>query len=296
MKNSSIRIIFFLSFIFALLTVKGQQGGQVQLISEPSDRAYERVHLNDLKPIPYPYLREGDVFWEKRVWRSVDFREKMNHPLYFPETPQGKWKSLMQVLWDALLAGEITAYDPVNTDNFEEMSPIPSSQLESQLSTTETTREEDPATGQFQDVTFEVPFDPQEIVLLWIKEDWIFDKQRSEMQIRIVGICPVKENIDPVTQVFRGYDPLFWIYYPEVRPVLARNEVFNPLNSARRLSFDQLFLQRRFSSFIIKEDNVFDRRIDDYATGIDALLEAERIKNEIRDFEQEPGYPKLLAG
>jgi gliding motility associated protien GldN len=287
MKNSSIRIIFFLSFIFALLTVKGQQGGQVQLISEPSDRAYERVHLNDLKPIPYPYLREGDVFWEKRVWRSVDFREKMNHPLYFPETPQGKWKSLMQVLWDALLAGEITAYDPVNTDNFEEMSPIPSSQLESQLSTTETTREEDPATGQFQDVTFEVPFDPQEIVLLWIKEDWIFDKQRSEMQIRIVGICPVKENIDPVTQVFRGYDPLFWIYYPEVRPVLARNEVFNPLNSARRLSFDQLFLQRRFSSFIIKEDNVFDRRIDDYATGIDALLEAERIKNEIRDFEQE---------
>jgi gliding motility associated protien GldN len=287
MKNSSIKIIFSLSLIFALFTVKGQQGGQVQLISEPSDRAYERVHLNDLKPIPYPYLREGDVFWEKRVWRSIDFREKMNHPLYFPETPQGKWKSLMQVLWDALLAGEITAYDPVTTDNFEEMSPIPSSQLESQLSTTETTREEDPATGQFQDVTFEVPFDPQEIVLLWVKEDWIFDKQRSEMQIRIIGICPVRENIDPVTQVFRGYDPLFWIYYPEVRPVLARNELFNPLNSARRLSFDQLFLQRRFSSFIIKEDNVFDRRIDDYATGIDALLEAERIKNEIRDFEQE---------
>lgn len=287
MKIISLKFFLLLSICFFALTVKAQPG-QVQLISEPRDKAYDRIHITEMKPIAYPFLRESDVFWEKRVWRSVDFREKMNHPLYFPETPQGKWKSLMRILWDAVLEGEITAYEPGATDNFEEMTPMPASQLESQLKTTVLSRQPDPDNpGVFIDVTDEVDFDPQEVVLLWIKEDWVFDKQRSEMQIRIIGICPVRENIDPLTNEFRGYVPMFWLYYPEIRPVLARNEVFNPLNSARRLSFDQLFLQRRFSSFIIKEDNVFDRRIDDYATGIDALLESEKIKNEIRSFEQE---------
>jgi gliding motility associated protien GldN len=287
MKIISLKFFLLLSICFFALTLKAQPG-QVQLISEPRDKAYDRIHITEMKPIAYPHLRESDVFWEKRVWRSVDFREKMNHPLYFPETPQGKWKSLMRILWDAVLEGEITAYEPGATDNFEEMTPMPASQLESQLKTTVLSRQPDPDNpGVFIDVTDEVDFDPQEVVLLWIKEDWVFDKQRSEMQIRIIGICPVRENIDPLTNEFRGYVPMFWLYYPEIRPVLARNEVFNPLNSARRLSFDQLFLQRRFSSFIIKEDNVFDRRIDDYATGIDALLESERIKNEIRSFEQE---------
>jgi gliding motility associated protien GldN len=286
MKQVSLKLLILISLFFLASLLKGQQG-QVQLITEPKDKAYKKTHINEMKDIPYPYLRESDVFWEKRVWRSIDFREKMNHPLYFPESPQGDWKSLMRVLWDAVLDGQITAYEQGTTDNFEQMTPIPASQLETMLSEALTSREENPETGQWEDVTVPVPFNPQDIVLLWIKEDWIFDKQRSEMQIRIIGICPVKENIDPKTQTFRGYDMLFWLYYPEIRPVLARNEVFSPLNTSQRLSFEQLFLQRRFSSFIIKEDNVFDRRIDEYATGIDALLEAERIKNEIRDFEQE---------
>ena len=278
--------------IVLLITVKvslGQQGNQVQLVTEPKDKAYDRAHINDLKPIPYTYLRESDVFWEKRVWRSVDFNEKMNHPLYFPQTPQGRWRSFMQVIWDAMQNGEITAYEASgNTDNFEEMLPVPASQLTAKLTTQQTIRQPDPNNPDvFVTQTVESPFEPQDVKFIWIKEDWIFDKQRSEMQIRIIGICPVIEDIDPTTNVFRGYKPLFWLYYPELRPLLAQSEVYNSGNSARRLTYDQLFLQRRFSSYIIKEDNVFDRRIDDYASGIDALLEAERIKNEIRDFEQE---------
>lgn len=287
--NKSILISILSVVFFLILKLSfGQQGNQVQLVTEPRDKAYERKHINDLKPIPYPYLRESDVFWEKRVWRSVDFREKMNHPLYFPETPQGSWRSLMQILWDAVRSGDITAYSPGRTDNFEEMLPVAASQLEGELTSSVQSRVPDPNNPDvFITTTVQTEFTPQDIKLLWIKEDWIFDKQRSEMQIRIIGICPVQEDIDPATNIFRGYKPLFWLYYPEIRPILAQHEVFNTLNSAHRLTFDQLFLQRRFSSFIIKEDNVFDRRIDDYASGIDALLESERIKNEIRDFEQE---------
>ncbi|HOI88770.1 MAG TPA: gliding motility protein GldN, partial [Lentimicrobium sp.] len=95
---------------------------------------------------------------------------------------------------------------------------------------------------------------------------------------------PVRDNLDE-KGLFRGYDPLFWIYFPEARPVLAKAEVFNRNNSAARKTYDDIFWKRMFTSYIYKEDNVYDRRISDYATGIDALMEAERVKTDLFMFE-----------
>ena len=106
------------------------------------------------------------------------------------------------------------------------------------------------------------------------------------MDVRILGICPLI-NIYDDDGNFLSVEEMFWIYFPEARPVFAQAEVFNRKNSAERRTYDELFWKRMFASYIYKEDNVYDREIYKYAVGMDALLEADRIKNELFSFEQE---------
>jgi len=119
-----------------------------------------------------------------------------------------------------------------------------------------------------------------------IKEDWFFDKQRSMLEVRIIGICPVldKYNIDGS---YRGQQGLFWIYFPEARPIFAKSEVFNRFNGAAKLTYDDFFWKRMFSSYVYKVDNQYDRSISEYAIGIDNILESDRIKEELSNFEQQ---------
>jgi hypothetical protein len=66
-------------------------------------------------------------------------------------------------------------------------------------------------------------------------------------------------------------------------------EVFNRQNDAARLTYDDWFEQRLFSSYIIKQSNEHDNKIKEYDefkdNGVAALLEADRIKQEL--FEKE---------
>ena len=132
-------------------------------------------------------------------------------------------------------------------------------------------------------------FSRDKVIGLRMKEDWFFDKQRSVMDVRIIGIAPLMFAIDEAGNVREGNlkVALFWIYYPEARKLFANAEVFNRENDAERRSFDDIFQKRLFGSYIYKESNVFDRRIEDYKTGISALLEAEKIKGEITNFEHD---------
>jgi len=107
------------------------------------------------------------------------------------------------------------------------------------------------------------------------------------MEIRILGMCPVrfytKEGNDEIQR-----SQAFWIYFPEARNIFANHEVFNPYNDANRISFDDIFHKRKFSSYIIGESNVYDnRRIIDYAQGFYSLLEAERVKQELFELEHD---------
>lgn len=127
----------------------------------------------------------------------------------------------------------------------------------------------------------------QDIVQYRIKEDWFFDKERSVLDVRIIGICPVIYDKDPATGEISGLKELFWLYFPECRYVFQNFFVQNRDNDAQRMSFDDLFWKRMFQSYIMKETNLYDREIESYRAGVDALLEAEKIKDQIFTFEHD---------
>ncbi len=249
------------------------------------DGVYIKEHTPKRRFIPYTPLREADVMWSRRIWRTVDLREKINHVLYFPTSPINDRKSLFDVIKTALLTGQITAYgSPLTDDEFK--FPMTKSELEGMFSKVDTNYIPDLETGEMIPTPVKIEIGSQDIKQYWIKEDWFFDKQRSVLDVRIIGICPLRENKGDNGEV-RGYSPMFWLYYPECRPVFANAEVYNRFNDAERRTLEDVLWKRQFGSYVNKESNVYDRSIAEYKLGLDALLEAEKIKNDIFELEHD---------
>jgi len=187
---------------------------------------------------------------------------------------------------DGLKEGQITAYDAsVPTDEF--LVPLTYEEVMSRLERTDTVQlQRNYPPYDYYDTIIQTEFNAMDVKRIRIKEDWFFDKQRSMMEARVLGICPVRDNLDENGN-FRGYETLFWVYYPEARETFAKAEVYNPNNDAQRLTYDDVFWKRIFHSTVYKESNRFDRRISEYATGIDALLESERINRDLHQYEHD---------
>ncbi len=268
----------FLVLLFSLpVTVLGQI-----TVNTPTDGLFQDQGVVNRIPMALPSVRKADIMWSKRIWREIDFRQKMNNVFYFPTTPHQNWKSFITVIMDALKQGKITAYDLSSTD--ELLVPITYNEIIARQ--TDTThkilRRSTPPYDEY-DTTIISSFDPTQVMRLRLKEDWYFDSKRSEMLVRIESFCPVMIKDHNGQQVSV---PLFWVSYADARKVLSRSLAFNPNNSAMRLSFDDIFIKRLFDSYIYKEQNMFDRRINAYATGADAIRESQRIKREMFNFEQ----------
>jgi len=80
---------------------------------------------------------------------------------------------------------------------------------------------------------------------------------------------------------------MFWLYFPELRNVIVNYYTYNNKSDAQWMTFDDLFYKRKFNAQIYKTSDKFDREIEDYRFGVDALREAEKIKGEIRKWEHD---------
>ena len=302
MKN----LICILSFLLSISINAQLPGSGVSLQSNVLDGVYIQEHIPTKRVVQYTHLREADVMWAKRIWRVIDLSEKMNHKLYYPLTKLTDRMCLFEVIkYGALEEGAITVYKPeddrfsfplkptngnINSPDYKfELDKMFSKEIKIPLRDQETGEQLTDENGipLFND-TIEF-YESKDIIKYEIKEDWFFDKQRSVLDVRIIGISPVvylTEDNNGKDEII-GLKNIFWLYFPECRYTFQNFYVYNPHNDSQKMSFDDLFWKREFSSTIKKESNVFDRTISPNNNGLDALLESERIKGEMFTFEHD---------
>ena len=310
MKKLKLIAMMLLAVSFACAQEDDFDGSTMeQPIRKPVEMPWEQVNIGDFaEPIAYPPVRQADVMYYWTIWRTIDLREKVNHPLYFPTEMRGTWRSLGQTIFDAIDFNNPEKTEDVLTLYSDEMCTVPYSRAELPgiLAQTFTTTDYDIETGE-EIGTKEIvqQFEAKEIISYNVKEVWYFDKQYSTFRVQILEIEPIIEYERPNnnTNIFdddQDQDEedvkanmmkkrVGYIYYNELRPFLAKQEVFNVKNNAARVSFDDLITWKRdFSSLIYKESNVYDRDISDYiANSRDQRIESERITDKLRNFEHD---------
>ena len=272
------------------------------LTTEEMNSVYKKEKHHNKIVQKYAPLRQADVMWSRKIWREIDMRQKINHPFYYPENDGVGHtivdrKSLIDVIYSAIQEGSITAYDNAAMDDEfrEEMSQDAikkiggaKEEMVEIIDWDAVAEGADPKDATKMELN-KTAFNRNSIKKWRLKEEWFFDKQRSVMDVRIIGLAPLQEDKDEVNgQILGTFSPLFWVYFPEAREILINAEVFNLVkNNAERRTYDDIFWKRMFASTITKESSVMDRKVNEYMVGLDALLEAERIKTEIFNIEHD---------
>jgi gliding motility associated protien GldN len=256
--------------------IQTQTAGSMKDGWQPSlvrDGVYDRVQHTSA-PLEWQHIREADILWKKRVWREIDSREKQNMVFRFPGDENSGGGYFIEILLDALKKGKIKAFSNFD-DRFTNVM-TKEQVLEMTAGKLDSTMVEDPETGEMKLIINRREFNPETVTKYRIKEDWIFDRNIGKMVVLIVGMAPIVDLCGN-DGTYRGPQAMFWLYYPEVRDLLAQYEVFNPENDVYRMTWDEFFEGRFFSSKIIKVSNPFDQTFSGLgATPMEQLYESQR--------------------
>lgn len=276
----------FSFLLFTMFLVIGHGQSNILNANNPTEIGKKNIDQiqSDLDSyLEYEFIDDRDILWSKIVYEKIDLSERLNFPLLFPIDDNlyvDTRKSLWRVLKENIIDKNITLIYNANNDNFKEL--LTYEQAMSSLKIRKNYGDElDP---DFQDIEIT----SADITGYYLKGMWYFDKRRGELMYRLIAIMPVGKNIeDPMDEEMQT--TYFWIWYPSIREILHKELVFNDTSNANQISFDQLLISRRFSSYIYKEDNIYgDRPISAYKLkGLESILESQRIKKEILDFEQD---------
>jgi gliding motility associated protien GldN len=258
-----------------------------------NDNAIERNLVKERIPLAYEHIREDDAVYRQRLWREIDVHEKMNLAFGYKSDDDNGNQRFINILLGSIKSGELTAFNPID-DRFT--TPVTLKEITEQLvgkpqvqQIPDWLNDPDGSKGLMRDTTIIQMFNPDEIEKYWVKEEVVFDKESSRLHVRILGIAPLK-TIKNSDGSFRDVTPLFWVYYPDMRPLLARYEAYNGKNFGARMSWEELFESRMFASRIIKStlDNPSDMMIAGYIKDpILRLLEGDNIKEKIFNYEQD---------
>ena len=306
---------FSMTFLIALFIYSAINAQITPIKKQVSvlDGAYAREHNVERTPVPLAHINEEDALYSKNILRVLELTEKINHPLYFPinkiiypggyDQPQRSRVNLLYLIFNIGILGtqfDVTSgleLDEINYSNRYRVFKLNGRDVtcwwKDEIAEDDPERENllsyvarfpavDPETGESIETTGNAVLENTSVMTqLWMWEEWVFDKKRSVLDVRIKALAPDgwldDQRIWP-----------FWIHFDDYRPLFAAYEVFNTQNDAERRTFDDIFLNRRFKSYIVAESNNYDNRlIADYLLGIDAIREGERIQDKLMKYESD---------
>jgi gliding motility associated protien GldN len=246
------------------------------------------ISLEDRKPVEYNNPRADDIIWQKVVYRIIDLREKMNYPLYFPEEASDNRQSLFTTIFRLFEQDKIRAY--AYQDNKEIFTEEHRIKFDDFIKSCDIllTVKTDSITGDTLSAEIDESNIPnREVLKYYVKEVWYFDKHNSVFTVRLIALCPIWYREDYELGLQKR--PLFWATYDDLRPYLAQQEaLISDKNNGARETVDDLFIKRRFGSYIFKESSIMNRNILQYNhTAEEMHKEQNRIKTEIINFEQD---------
>lgn len=289
MKKGLLSVLFLAAISF--------QAG-AQSIIDAEENKDPNLYFNKMdfqsskKAIPYPALRESDRIWEMVVWRHIDMNEKFNQFFYFPtETnndTQGRI-NLVNAIVGALERGEIEVYEDADmTVVYDQEKALQSLMADKQKDTVVGIDEFDE--DIVEQVRYKEPFDAATAKIIQIKEYWYIDKQDTRQKVRIVGLnFKYRKEVTRAGETTEDDFESFWVPMDDmrVRNVLVNALAYDENNDIVERSYDDIFIQRMFDSYIVRESNTYNRSISDYLTGEDAILQSQIIEDKIFDAESD---------
>lgn len=252
-----------------------------------------QILMDNDKPLEYGYVDDRDILYSTMVWEKVVLDERVNFPLYYPIDTNNigsDRRSLFDVLMKAVKNGDIeNIYDDSYFTTKRTLKDIEASMV--LVDTTELGIEQFNAGEAISpEYITRTEISAAHVEEYHIKGMYYFDKRQGELKYRLLGIAPVVPDVNFLDQDEQDLVPLFWVFFPDAREVLHNAKAFNGKNTAIPLSFDHILNARRFNGYIFREMNVQgDRSISEYITdnALMQLLESDRIKERIRNFEQD---------
>lgn len=260
---------------------------------------YQKGIVVGKKAMPYPFLRESDVVWKTTIWRCIDMNESFNQFLYFPiETEEeGNTQNrinIVNLIVKAASNGDFEVYEDDDMKVPQEwekaslnLSGAPYTVQVPVVGDDGQPLEDEDGEPILEDKVMTPAFLNATAKKLNLKEFWYIDKQDTRQKVRIVGLNFMFERSSKSGE--NQIVPSFWIPMNEmtVRQVLVNANAFEENNDVAERSYDDIFIQRYFDSYVTRESNKFNRKITDYLTGQDAILESQLIEERIFDIESD---------
>ncbi|MGN0226565.1 MAG: gliding motility protein GldN [Paludibacteraceae bacterium] len=258
--------------------------------------------------------RIDDVIWSRYIYRVIDMRYKQNYQLYFPtKSDDADYRNLFKVITDAVVDGM-----PIYEKNMETIKPDFKQEPISRNVIPTMFMADDPMADYSDDPThFDITSSDAMLVhydsiedklsfhfypfeklvrnqLKYLTQEVVFfDKHTSRLHIKIIGIAPLqsdKISTRDSTNLMSSLREsiMFWIPFDKLRPYMAMQYAIPNRNETKRVTYDEFFQKRLFTSYIVGEGNMYNRYIPDYAISEDEIKkEQKRIEAELLNFEQD---------